>query len=270
MTEDDNRGGERSTVWARGDYHAFAKQTVWEVGRELVEAAGIGPGLHVLDIGAGTGNAALRAAQAGASVIASDVTAENFAAGRREAQALGLALEWVAADAQALPFEAHEFDVVMSCFGAIFAPDHKAVADEMVRVCRPRGTIAMANFPPQGLAASFFEILGRHAPAPPGSASPLEWGDGEHVRDLFAERVESLELTPRVYVERAASPREYVRLYRETFGPVVAIYDTLAGEPERVMALEREFLDFAERSNRAGGEPAEYPYEYLILTARRR
>ena len=139
-------------MWALGDYHTFAKQTVWELGPVLVAACGISAGQRVLDVAAGTGNVAIRAAEAGAQVVASDLTPENFEAGRREASAREVELEWVEADAEALPFVDGEFDVVTSSFGAMFAPDHQKVADELLRVCRPGGTIGMINFTPEGLA----------------------------------------------------------------------------------------------------------------------
>ena len=193
-------------MWALGDYHSFAKQTVWEVGPVLVEACGIRAGQRVLDVAAGTGNVAIRAAATGAEVVASDLTPENFEAGRREARAQGVELEWVEADAEALPFGDGEFDVVTSSFGAMFAPDHQKVADELLRVCRPGGTIGMANFTPEGPAADFFETLARYAPpSPEGALSPLLWGSEEHVRELFGDRAESLQLTRREYVERAAT-----------------------------------------------------------------
>ena len=133
-----------STPWALGVYHAFATRTVWGLGEALVGACGIGPGDRVLDVAAGSGNTALRAAEAGAEVVASDITPENFEPGRREAASRGVDLRWVEADAQDLPFPDDSFDVVTSSVGAIFAPDHRAVADEMVRVCRPGGTIGMS------------------------------------------------------------------------------------------------------------------------------
>ena len=159
-------------MWALGDYHRFAKETVWELGPVLVEACGISPGQRVLDVAAGTGNTAIRAAEAGAEVVASDLTPENFEAGRREAEAHGVELEWVEADAEALPFADGEFDVVTSSFGAIFAPDHQAVADEMLRVCRPGGTIGMLNFTPEGLISDFFGALAPYMPPPPPGALP--------------------------------------------------------------------------------------------------
>ena len=120
---------QQRALWALGDYHRFAKQTVWEVGPVLVAACGIGPGQRVLDVASGTGNVALRAAEAGADVTASDLTPENFTAGRTEADELGVELAWVEADAEALPFEDGEFDVVTSCFGVMFAPDQRAAGD---------------------------------------------------------------------------------------------------------------------------------------------
>ena len=135
---------EISTPWALGDYDRFARELVWGLGPELVEACAIGPGQRVLDVAAGTGNVALRAAQAGAQVVASDLTRESLAIGERKARELGLEAEWVQADAQALPFADDEFDVVTSSLGAIFAPDHQAVADELLRVCRPGGAIGMS------------------------------------------------------------------------------------------------------------------------------
>jgi ubiquinone/menaquinone biosynthesis C-methylase UbiE len=258
-------------AWALGDYHRFAKETVWELGEILVRACGISAGQRVLDVAAGTGNTAIRAAEAGAEVVASDLTPENFEAGRREAEAHGVELDWVEADAEALPFADGEFDVVTSSFGAIFAPDHRAVADEMLRVCRPGGTIGMLNFTPEGLISDIFATLGPYMPPPsPGALPPAQWGNEKHVRELLGNRVESLQMTRRKYVEKAASPRDYRELFKEAFGPVVAIYASLAQEPEGAAALDRDFLEFATRANSGRPEgPAEYRYEYLLVVARK-
>ena len=258
-------------MWGLGDYHQFAKETVWELGPVLVEACGIRAGQRVLDVAAGSGNAAIRAAETGARVVASDLTPENFEAGRRAAAARGVELEWVEADAEALPFGDAEFDVVTSCFGAMFAPDHQAVASELVRVCRPDGTIGLIAFTPEGLGGEFFASFARYAPPPPRNAlPPILWGSEEHVRELFGGRVAFLELSRREYVERAASPAEYVELFQETFGPSIALRAYLAGQPERAAAFDREFREFAEGANRgAVGGPAEYHYEYLLAVARK-
>jgi SAM-dependent methyltransferase len=258
-------------MWALGDYHTFATETVWELGPVLVEACGISAGQRVLDVAAGSGNVAIRAAEAGAQVVASDLTPENFEAGRREARARGVELDWVEGDAEALPFGDGEFDVVTSSLGAIFAPKHQVVADELLRVCRPGGTIGMLNFTPEGLAADFFGTFAAYMPPPPpGALPPVLWGSEEHVRELFGDRVEWLELTRREYVERAASPGDYCEFFKQTFGPALAISASLADQPERAAAFDRDFLEFAERSNRGAPDgPAEYHYEYQLVIVRK-
>jgi SAM-dependent methyltransferase len=260
-------------VWALGDYHHFATRTVWEIGPVLVEACGIAAGQRVLDVAAGTGNVAIRAAEAGANVVASDITPENFVAGREEARRRGVELEWAEGDAQSLPFGDGEFDVVTSSFGAMFAPDHRRVADELVRVCRPGGTIGMVNFRAEGTAAAFFDFFARFAPPlPPGAQPPLLWGDETHVRELFGDRVASLALSRGSYVERSpGGPEEYVELYTRTFPPFVAVRGALAAQPERLAAFDRELLAFATEWNRGGpGGAAEYVYDYLLVVARTR
>jgi ubiquinone/menaquinone biosynthesis C-methylase UbiE len=270
VTDADAKAQARA-MWGVGDYHRFATETIWSLGPVLVEACGIAAGDRVLDVAAGSGNVAIRAAETGATVVASDLTPENLDAGRRAAEAAGTKLDWVEADAERLPFGDREFDVVTSNLGAIFAPDHQAVADEMARVCRPGGTIGMINFTPEGLGGEFFALLGDYAPPPPeGALSPLFWGREEHVRELFGDHVEELELSRGQYVERSTGgPSAYCDLFRETFGPLIAVRASLG--PDRAAALDRDLLDFATRANRRPGEgPAEYPYEYLLVVGRTR
>jgi ubiquinone/menaquinone biosynthesis C-methylase UbiE len=258
-------------MWAAGDYHRFAKDTVWALGPRLVGACGITAGQRVLDVACGTGNVAIRAAETGADVVASDLTPEHFQAGKREARARGVQLEWVEADAEDLPFADGAFNAVTSCLGAIFAPDHRRVADELLRVCRSGGTIGMINFTPNGLAGEFFGTLAPYLPPPPPRAlPPLLWGSEDHVRELFGDRLASLEMTRDTYVERAASPSAYAELFAETFGPAVTIRRALAAQPERAAAFLRDLHHFATRSNAGGADGrAEYRYEYLLVIARK-
>jgi ubiquinone/menaquinone biosynthesis C-methylase UbiE len=259
-------------MWAAGDHHRFATNTVWEVRPRLVRACGISAGQRVLDVAAGTGNVAIRAAEVGARVVASDLTPENFGAGRREARARGVDLDWIESDAEALPFGSDEFDVVTSSFGAIFAPNHRAVAGELLRVCRPGGVVGMTNFTPEGVAADFFGTLAPYMPPPPnGALPPLTWGSEDHVRELFGDRVASLHMERETYVERAASPGAYVELFEQSFGPIVTIRASLADAPAGVSALHRDLLAFATRANAGRPDgPAEYRYGYLLVVARNR
>ena len=259
------------TMWALGDYHRFATETVWELGPVLVRACGVSAGQRVLDVAAGTGNVAIRAAQAGARVVASDVATENFDAGRRAARAAGVDLEWVEGDAQALPFADDEFDVVTSCFGVMFAPDHAAAARELLRVCRPGGVIGLVNFTPGGAGGDFFRVLSAYAPpAPSGARSPLLWGTEDHVKGLLGGQVQALEMTRHDYAETATSPRSYFELFRDSFGPMVAIYAGLRDQAERRAELDAAFLQFIARWNRGGsGSQVRIPYEYLLVVARK-
>jgi ubiquinone/menaquinone biosynthesis C-methylase UbiE len=258
------------TIWALGDYHRFAKELMWDLGAELVVASGIGRGQRVLDVAAGTGNAAIRAAQEGATVVASDLEPAQLEAGRREAAACGVELEWVRADAQELPFDDGAFDVVTSLAGAMFAPDHQAAADELVRVCRPGGTIGLVTFTPEGMAGDFFALFGRYAPPPPpGAQPPILWGVEDHVRELFSDRVSTLELTRRHYIERRPGGAQgFLDFYKQTFGPVIATYASL--DDDRRAELDREALAFVGRWNTGAEEgAAELPVEYLLVVARK-
>jgi 2-polyprenyl-6-hydroxyphenyl methylase/3-demethylubiquinone-9 3-methyltransferase len=256
-------------MWALGDYHRFATATVWPLGARLVAACEVAAGQRVLDVAAGTGNVAIRAAQTGATVVALDLTPENFDAGRRAARAAAVDLEWIEGNAEALPFPDAGFDVVTSCFGAMFAPDHQATARELLRVCRPDGVIGMMNFTPDGAGGDFFRLLSGYAPSPPPHAlPPLLWGTEAYVRSLFGDAVQSPAMTQLQYVETAASAREYLELFKTTFGPMVAIHARLG---DRGAELDAAFLQFIARWNRGGPDGrVEIPYDYLLVVARKR
>jgi SAM-dependent methyltransferase len=206
--------------WTLGDYSRIA-ELIAAMGPALVHAAGVAPGQRVLDVGAGTGNATLPAAAAGAQVVGTDIAPELMAVGERAARARDLAVDWRVADAQALPFPDGAFDVVLSVVGAMFAPDHEATARELLRVCRPGGTIAMANWTPEGEVGRFFRILARYGPPHPGPA-PTAWGDPATVARLLAPATVT---TTRSHVRLAFTgpPAELVAYYRRYFPPLVAL-----------------------------------------------
>jgi SAM-dependent methyltransferase len=178
-------------MWASGDYPSMVETWLLPLGPRLVEACGIGPGMRVLDVAAGTGNASIPAAMRGADVTASDLTPELLDAGRRRADAAGVQLDWVTADAEKLPFEDASFDVVMSAIGVMFAPHHRVAADELVRVCRPGGTIGLLSWTPEGTIGALFRTMGPFAPPPPPGAQPPQlWGGEDHLRELLDDRVD--------------------------------------------------------------------------------
>ncbi|GAA2384929.1 class I SAM-dependent methyltransferase [Dactylosporangium salmoneum] len=255
-------------IWASGDYAAVAADVIPDLGSVLVQAAGVGPGQRVLDVAAGTGNAAIPAALAGASVTASDLTPELLAAGEKLAEARGAVLDWVAADAEDMPFGTGEFDVVLSCVGVMFAPFHQAAAGELVRVCRPGGTIALLNWTPAGFVGQLFAAMKPFAAPPPAGAQPPPlWGDEEHVRELLGDRVTGVSArTGSVRVERFAEPGDFRRYFRDNYGPTLAVYRSLAGDPDRTAALDAALDELAGRFRAADGSMR---WEYLLLTATR-
>src|SRR4051812_6548579 len=211
-------------MWASGDYPSMVETFLLPLGPRLVEACEIGPGLHVLDVAAGTGNASIPAALRGASVTASDLTPELLDAGRHRAEAAGVGLGWVEADAERLPFDDASFGVVMSSIGAMFAPRHQAVADELVRVCRPGGTIGLLGWTPEGMIGALFREMGPFAPAPPpGAQPPPLWGSEDHLRALLGDRVH-LRTVERgtLEVTAFARPRDYAEHFKARYGPTIA------------------------------------------------
>ena len=258
-------------MWALGDYPKVARTLIAQFGPRLVEATGITAGTRVLDVAAGAGNVAIPAAAAGARVVASDLTPELFADGRRRAEAAGVDIEWVEADAEDLPFEDGEFDVVVSAVGAMFTPYHQRTAAELLRVTRPGGVVGMVNWTPQGFIGQLFKVMGPYAPPPPpGAGRPPQWGDEGYVRGLLGDRLASLELTREaVGIDAFDDPLDLREFFKEHYGPTIATYANLAGDPERAAALDRDFADLVHTANLGGpAGPARYEWEYLLVVGR--
>jgi SAM-dependent methyltransferase len=258
-------------MWALGDYPAVAIDVIPELGPALVAAAGVRAGDRVLDVAAGTGNAAVPAALTGAHVIASDLTPELFVAGRAFAARHGVQVEWEEGDAEALPYADGTFDVVLSCVGVMFAPHHKRAADELVRVCRTGGTIGLLSWTPQGFVGDLFRTMKPYAPPPPpGAQPPPLWGDENHVRGLLGDRVTDV-VTRRetVTIDRFATPAAWREYWKTVYGPTIAVYRHISGNPEDVAALDRDLTALATRFDR-GIETTVMDWEYSILTARTR
>ena len=270
MSADAELKGRHRAMWASGDYPSMVETFLLPLGPRLVDACGIGPGMRVLDVAAGTGNASLPAAQRGAQVTASDLTPELLEAGERRAAAAGLELDWVEADAERLPFEDASFDVVMSAIGAMFAPHHEAVADELVRVCRPGGTIGMLNWTPEGMIGALFRTMGPFAPPPPPGASPPPlWGGEDHVRELFGDRVAWRTLERDVLpVSAFGRPQEYGEHFKERYGPTI-VARANASRDGREAQLDEALDRFCDEWNRGTADDAYFEQEYLVAVGAR-
>ena len=256
-------------MWALGNYPALATDLIADFGPTLVAATGVGPGDRVLDVAAGSGNTAIPAALAGATVVASDLTPELFESGRQQAAARGVELEWVEGDAEALPFPDNDFDKVLSSVGVMFAPHHQAAADELVRVCRPGGTIGLASWTPQGFIGQMFATMKPFAPPPPpGAQPPPLWGDEDHVRGLFGDRITDVTVRrPTVAIEHFGTAEDFRDYFKARYGPTIATYRFIAEDPDRVAELDQGLADLARRFDQGNGTMA---WEYLLFTARKR
>ena len=260
-----------AAMWALGNYDAVATDLVGELGPVLVEAAGISSGDRVLDVAAGSGNASIPAARTGATVVASDLTPELLERGRQHAAVAGIQLTWETADAEALPYADGEFDAVLSCLGVMFAPHHQAAADELVRVCRPGGTIGLISWTPAGFIGQMFATMKPYAPPPPpGAQPPPLWGDAAHVTELLGDRVEVLRAeTQDLPVPQFETPEAFREYFKANYGPTIAVYRAVADDPERVAALDEALADLGRRFDRGSGSTV-LDWEYLLFIARRK
>jgi ubiquinone/menaquinone biosynthesis C-methylase UbiE len=254
------------TMWGLGDYPAVANEVIADLGRVLVDAVALGPGDRVLDVAAGSGNASIPAARAGAEVVASDLTPALLEAGRAEAR--DLPITWQEADAEALPFDDASFDATISCVGVMFAPHHQVAGDELLRVTRPDGRIGLVSWTPEGFIGQMFATMKPYAPTPPpGVQPPPLWGSEDHVRQLLGDRVRDLEMTRRqLRVDRFASPADFREFFKTRYGPTIAVFKAIAEDPERCAALDRDLDALAERFGAGTGG---MEWEYLLVTARR-
>jgi SAM-dependent methyltransferase len=269
-TADSELKARHRKMWASGDYPSMVETFLLPLGPRLVEVCGIGAGMTVLDVAAGTGNASIPAAQTGAQVTASDLTPELFDAGRARADAAGVQLEWVEADAENLPFDDGSFDVVMSSIGAMFAPHHQAVADELVRVCRSGGSIGMLNWTPEGMIGALFKTMGPYAPPPPpGAQPPPLWGSEDHMRELFGDRVEWSEFKrENLEISAFKRPRDYGEHFKERYGPTI-VARANAEKNGQTEELDRALDDFCQEWNRGSDDAAYFEQEYLLAVGTR-
>ncbi|MGQ0465607.1 MAG: class I SAM-dependent methyltransferase [Sporichthyaceae bacterium] len=257
-------------LWALGDYPTVSG-VIAAAGAAVVQAAGITAGMRVLDVAAGSGNASLPAAAAGAEVVASDLCPNLLAVGEKAAATAGLQLRWEEADAENLPYAVGEFDAVLSCVGVMFAPHHARAAGELLRVLRPGGTLALLNWTPSGFIGQMFATMKPFAPPPPPGASPPPlWGDPEHVRSLLGEGVDDLQFqVASVKVDAFADPPAFREFFKANYGPTIAVFRNIADDPAKVAELDAALVALAERFDRGDGSLS-MQWEYLLVTAKRR
>lgn len=251
-------------TWASGDFAVVASRIV-VVAEQLCDSADLHAGWRVLDVATGSGNAAIAAARHGCTAVGVDYVPALLERGRERAMAEGLGIELVEGDAEALPFGDASFDAVTSVFGAMFAPDQVRTAAELLRVCRPGGTVALASWTPGGFIGELFRTVGAHVPPPPGLQSPLLWGTEAHLRTLFGDAVSSLEVSERTFTFRFLSPEDFVTFFRVWYGPTLKAFESLEGSARDWLA--RDLIELVRRFDRLGTDAVAVPATYLEAVA---
>ncbi len=259
--------GRQQRVWASGDFGMIAT-AITLVGELLCEAVDLRAGQRVLDVATGTGNTALAAARHFCDVTGVDYVPALLERGRERAAVERLPITFQEGDAESIPFPDASFDVVLSTFGAMFAPNQEQAAHELLRVCRPGGKIGLANWTPEGWLGELFRINSRHVPPPPGLKPAVLWGSEAHLRELFGDGITALHATRRTFVFRYHSPQHWLEYWRAYYGPTLAAFQALDAAGQE--ALARDLLDLVDRWNRSGDATMAVPGEYLEVVAVRR
>jgi ubiquinone/menaquinone biosynthesis C-methylase UbiE len=253
-------------TWASGDFgHIGARLQI--VGESICEAVDLRSTDRVLDVAAGNGNASLAAARRYADVTATDYVPELLAQARRRAEADGLPLTTQVADAENLPFADSEFDVVLSTYGVMFAPNQARAAAEMVRVTKPGGRIGMANWTPDGFIGDLFRTVGRFVPPPAGLAPPAAWGSEPRLVELFGPHARDLRTTRRQYMFRFLSAEHWVDVFRTYYGPVHKAFAALDEAGQR--AFHDALIELLGKYDQGGGASLVVPGDYLEVVIER-
>lgn len=255
-------------TWASGDFAVVAGRIVL-VSEQLADAADLRAGWRVLDVACGNGNASIAAARSGTSVVGVDYVPELLAGGRARAAAEGLDVEFIEGDAEDLPVDDGTFDAALSVFGSMFAPDHRRAAAELVRACRPGGTIGLASWTPDSFIAEMFRVISAHVPPPPGLDSPMLWGSEDHLSDLFGDAVADIRSVERTCTFRHGSAEDFVSFFRRWYGPTLKAFEALDEPGRDALAADLAGLAGRHDRHRDGGAVA-IPATYLesVITLR--
>jgi ubiquinone/menaquinone biosynthesis C-methylase UbiE len=255
----------QQATWAAGDY-AVVGVTLQIVGERLCESVDLLAGERVLDVAAGNGNATLAAARRFADVTSTDYVPALLQRAQERAHAERLSVTFQPADAEALPFADGSFDVVLSTFGVMFAPDQEKAASEMTRVCRKGGRIGLANWTPDGFVGQLFKTIGKHLPPPAGVKSPALWGTQGRLAELFPGH--DIRAMPQIFNFRYRSPGHFLEIFKTYYGPTNRAFAALDTAKQEV--LQADLLGLIERMNRAGPNALVVPSEYLEIVITKR
>jgi SAM-dependent methyltransferase len=250
-------------TWSSGDYAAVGNR-ILAVSEQLCDAVDLRSGERVLDVATGTGNAALAAARRFADVTGIDYVPALLERARRRAEVEGLEVDFRTGDAESLEFDDDSFDAVLSACGAMFAPDHRQTARELVRVCKPGGRIGMVNWCPDGYVGSLFRAIAAHVPPPPGVEPPGRWGDEDYLKGLWGDAV-TIKAPRKSFMFRFLSPEHHVEFFASHYGPSLNAFEALGDDGRD--ALVNDILEAVQRFNRADDGTLVLQMDYLEVVA---
>ena len=256
----------QQATWASGDFGRVGV-TLQVVGESLCEAVDLTSNDKVLDVAAGNGNASLAAARRFADVTSTDYVPELLEQGKRRAEADGLPMTFQVADAENLPFDDASFDVVLSTYGVMFAPNQEKTASELARVTKPGGRIGLANWTPDGFIGELFRIVGKFVPPPAGLSSPALWGTEARIKELFGARAGAIRCETKQFNFRYKSPEHWIEIFRNYYGPTHKVFAALDADGQA--KFHQALLELLERRNRGGRESLIVPADYLEVVIRR-
>ena len=257
----------QQAAWSSGNY-AVVGTTLQIVGEQLCEALDLRSGSKVLDVAAGNGMVSLAAARRWCNVTSTDYVAALLERGRARASAEGLSIEFKEADAEALPFDDGEFDTVLSTFGVMFTPNQDQAAAELLRVCKPKGQIGLANWTPEGFIGQVFKTLGKYLPPPAGAKSPALWGTPARLTEMFGSATSAIKAEPRHFNFRYRSPEHFLEVFEMFYGPIHRAFAAL--DPQRQTELRNDLHALIVRMNRATNGTMVVPSEYLEVVITKR
>ncbi len=257
----------QQAMWASGDFGIIGT-TLQIVGEMLCEAVDLRSDARVLDVAAGNGNCSLAAARRWCAVTSTDYVPSLLEDGKRRAHGERLDITFQEADVENLPFADGSFDVVLSSFGVMFAPNHSRAATEMLRVCRSGGTIGLANWTPNGFIGQLLKLVGRYVPPSPLLTPPSRWGATDHLEALFGASTSSIAVTPRNFVFRYRSPEHWIDVFRTWYGPTLKAFASLSAEKQVELAEEMKTL--IATFNVSGDATVVIPSEYVEVVITKR
>src|SRR5438105_3477737 len=257
----------QQAAWSSGNY-AVVGTTLQIVGEQLCETLDLRPGSKVLDVAAGNGMVTLAAARRWCDVTSTDYVPALLESGRVRARAEGVEVEFMEADAEDLPFDDNAFDTVVSTFGVMFTPNQDRAAAELVRVCKSKGQIGLANWTPEGFIGQVFKTLGKYLPPPTGAKSPALWGTRARLTEMFDANARSIKAESRLFKFRYRSPAHFLDVFKTYYGPVLKAFAAL--EPAKQEELHNDLHALIVRMNRSGDSTMVVPGEYLEIVITKR